>query len=308
MRKDGKGLGGDLNPETNITRKNINFPYSLECYANRNFSIPYELRVLRQWGIARAIWNQDKGKYEKFPFQINGQPAKSNDPETWTYFHNVRNVEYLAFFFNSDYTGLDFDNVIHDGKIEEWVIRDFIKRIGSYTEVSVSGNGIHIILNDPKPKGLGSKLLLKDGHSIEIYDSLRFFLLTGNVYGDYREIKTLDQESFFADYIKPEFNGLPIAINPGTAKIDREEMVQILTPYWAKANGRRNDLTLAIAGFIARSGGTEDDAIFVISRLCELTGKGCDHVSGAKYAFHKEGKIRGFTTLKQIMEEIGNDQ
>lgn len=307
MRKDSKGLGGGLNPGVNNTNWNINFPYSLECCAERNFSIPLELRMLKQWGIASAIWNQDRGKYEKFPFQINGQPAKSNDTETWTYFHNVRNAEFLAFFFNRNYTGLDFDNVIHSGKVDDWVLKGFVEPISSYTEVSISGNGLHIILKDPKPNGLGSRLLLKDGHSIEIYDSLRFFLLTGNVYEDYKEIKTLDQISFFSDYIKAEFSGLPIAINPGTAKIDREEMVQILTPYWAKADGRRNDLTLAIAGFIARSGGTEDDAIFVISELCRLTGKGCDHVSGARYAFHREGKIRGFTKLKEIMEELEND-
>ena len=93
----------------------------------------------------------------------------------------------------------------------------------------------------------------------------------------------------------------------GSAKIDREEIVRILTPYWAKANGRRNDLMLSIAGFIARSGGSEQDAVFVISELCRLTGKGYDHIPGAIYAFHREGNLRGFTTLKQLMEEIEND-
>ena len=93
----------------------------------------------------------------------------------------------------------------------------------------------------------------------------------------------------------------------GSAKIDREEIVRILTPYWAKANGRRNDLMLSIAGFIARSGGSEQDAVFVISELCRLTGKGHDHIPGARYAFHREGKIRGFATLRQLMEEIEND-
>jgi hypothetical protein len=102
---------------------------------------------------------------------------------------------------------------------------------------------------------------------------------------------------------KSEFRKLPA----GTASVDREEIVRILTPYWTKADGRRNDLTLAIAGFIARSGGMEDDATFIIAKLCELTGKGCDHVPGAKYAFRREGPVKGFRALEQLMEEFQND-
>ena len=93
----------------------------------------------------------------------------------------------------------------------------------------------------------------------------------------------------------------------GTAKIDREEVVRILEPYWAKADGRRNDLTLAIAGFIARSGGTEDDAVYIINELAKRTLKGSDHVPGARYSFHRNGKIKGLTALKQLMEELRND-
>ena len=103
---------------------------------------------------------------------------------------------------------------------------------------------------------------------------------------------------------KSEFKKLPT----GKAKIDRERIVRILEPYWAKADGRRNDFTLAIAGFIARSGGTEDDATFVISELTRLTGKGHDHISGAKYAFKRDGPVKGYRSLEQLMEEIENDK
>ena len=102
---------------------------------------------------------------------------------------------------------------------------------------------------------------------------------------------------------KSEFKELPT----GTAKIDREEIVRILTAYWAKGDGRRNDLTMAIAGFIAHSGGSENDAFYVIAKLCELTGKGCDHIPGAKYAFRRDGPVRGFRSLEQLMEDIGHD-
>lgn len=102
---------------------------------------------------------------------------------------------------------------------------------------------------------------------------------------------------------KSEFKELP----RGTAKVDREEIVRVLEPYWAKGDGRRNDLTMAIAGFIAHSGGSENDATYVISKLCELTGKGYDHIPGAKYAFRRNGPVKGLRSLEQLMEDIGHD-
>ena len=102
---------------------------------------------------------------------------------------------------------------------------------------------------------------------------------------------------------KTEFRKLPT----GTGKVDREEIIRVLEPYWVRANGRRNDFTLAIAGFIARSGGTEEDATFIISELARLTGKGHDHIPGARYAFHRDGPVKGFSSLEKLMEELLND-
>ena len=99
------------------------------------------------------------------------------------------------------------------------------------------------------------------------------------------------------------YKPLPI----GTVKLDRKRIVEVLLPYWTKADGLRNELTLAVAGFIARSGGIEDDAVYVVSELCRLSGKGCDHISGAKYAFRRVGPVKGFSSLKELMEVIAGD-
>ena len=293
------------------THGDKNVPFTLPEHIERNFSIPFELRKLKQWGIAKAIWNPERGKYEKFPFQVSGIPAKSNDPGTWTYFHNVRNAECLSFFFNFDYTGMDFDKVIHDGKIEDWVLNDFIKPIRSYTEISVSGTGIHVIVRGLKPRGLGSKLQLKDGHSIEIYDSGRFFLLTGNVYMDYREIKPLDQEAFFHDYVKPESNFTKYEINGHN--VDDSQIIDFVSeilPAWNRgiAQHRGNELRLAIAGTLYHYGWPESKAEQVMKLLIaksEMTGisdKNCVHYT---YMNGNAGKpVYGFSTLKQLITEI----
>ncbi len=106
---------------------------------------------------------------------------------------------------------------------------------------------------------------------------------------------------------EPHASKVPI-IRPGTATIDLEEVVKILLPYWQKADGRRNDFTLAIAGFIARSGGSEEDAKYVVSELCERTGKGRDHINGTKYAFRRNGPIKGLNSIEKIMGKIENDK
>ncbi len=89
---------GNLQSKNTYSVKNL--PFTSPEHVERNFSIPFELRKRKQWGLAKAIWNPERGKYEKFPFQVSGIPAKSNDPMTWTHFHNVRNAEFLSFFFN----------------------------------------------------------------------------------------------------------------------------------------------------------------------------------------------------------------
>ena len=91
---------------------------------------------------------------------------------------------------------------------------------------------------------------------------------------------------------------------PGRVKIDCDTQVEILTPYWSKADGRRNDFMLAIAGFIARSGGAESDASYIVSKLSKITGKGGDHVNGVRYTFERTGKLKGIPSLRKIMEEI----
>ena len=70
------------------------------------------------------------------------------------------------------YAGVDFDKAITDGKITSFA-EARIKRLGSYTEQSVSGDGLHVILR--------ARLLpagVKHGR-IELYSSGRFFTMTG---------------------------------------------------------------------------------------------------------------------------------
>ena len=80
------------------------------------------------------------------------------------------------------YTGIDYDDVLENGKLRP-DIQQIVESLSTYTEKSFSGTGIHIIVRAELP-GSG-----RNHGGIEIYDSVRFFVVTGNVLDGYRDIK-----------------------------------------------------------------------------------------------------------------------
>lgn len=84
-------------------------------------------------------------------------------------------------------------------------------------------------------------------------------------------------------------------------------LVDLLLPIWAKADGRRNDLTLSIDGALAKAGISREKRSAIIKELCKRTGKGCDHISAVGYADKKiqaGQKVMGFGTLERLIDEM----
>lgn len=149
---------------------------------SRNYSnIPFELANFKQW----VCWGW-KGRPLKMPVNPKiEKPAKAGIQETWGTFTqavariNEGKCSGIGFeFTQSDgLVGIDLDHCIEGNRIfpeaAEW-----IQQFNSYTEVSQSGTGIHIICKGSLPgKAIKSK-------TVEMYDSSRFFALTGNVYNN----------------------------------------------------------------------------------------------------------------------------
>jgi putative DNA primase/helicase len=149
-------------------------------------AIPAELKDLRQW----VVWDLEdrQGKTTKVPYCAkNGDLAKTDDPETWTNFEDAvtrmpKGFSGVGFVFTSvdPYVGVDLDHCIdvQTGQIAPWAKR-IVDSLDSYTEVSQSGNGIHIILKGHLP-GTKRKKTLEGGGAIEMYDKGRYFVMTGN--------------------------------------------------------------------------------------------------------------------------------
>lgn len=136
--------------------------------------LPQEMKELKRF----CLWKLENNT--KIPINpFNGSGAKSNDSKTWSTFDiafkniNRYNCNGVGFMLGDGYFGIDLDHLENNQKNPLAI--EFIYLIQSYTEISQSGEGIHIICKGTLPKGRRRK------NNIEMYDEKRFFALTGNV-------------------------------------------------------------------------------------------------------------------------------
>ncbi len=144
--------------------------------------IPAELPECPQWVVWRAV--KRDGKITKPPFMGTApdRHASTTDSATWcTYAEALAAVEAglaegVGFVFtgDDDFVGIDFDKCRdpETGEVSPSVA-ELISVVDSYTEVSPSGTGVHVIARGHLP-GPGRK---RDG--IEIYGCGRYFTMTG---------------------------------------------------------------------------------------------------------------------------------
>lgn len=161
--------------------------------------IPQELKSLNRWVLWKLKINE-KGKTTKIPINAkNGYGAKSNDSETWVSFDEaISKVEYfnckgVGFMLGNGYFGIDIDHQLDNVEL----INEFMLTLNSYTEISQSGEGIHIICKGALPIGNRRK------GNIEMYDNARFFAMTGNAINDVEHIedRTEDVKPLYYKYL-----------------------------------------------------------------------------------------------------------
>lgn len=155
--------------------------------------LPWELSSCPQWVAWYPEPNPDPTKKDiKVPYDAHYRrkvKAASDNPATWTTFQQV--ARYLAgmddtrfgrgFVFSDEYglelVGVDLDHCrdVETGEIAAWAW-EIVGTLDSYTEVSPSGTGVHIIAKGKMPSRGGRKR-----GDIEMYGRLRYFTVTGNM-------------------------------------------------------------------------------------------------------------------------------
>ena len=217
--------------------------------------IPAELQDRPQWVLWRIVTRD--GQETKLPYQVGGDMAKSNDPTTWTtcskVFAAARGYNGIGFVFAADdpYCGIDLDGCRdpQTGTVAEWA-REIILAMGSYAEVSPSGIGVKIWIRG-KWKGQGHKQPVDAPKTsdktpaIEIYDSLRYFAVTGRQLQGMGEIierqEQLDalQEKFWKATAAAQ-SVPPVDFRSDAAVVDRARKYVAKMPVSVSGSGGHN--------------------------------------------------------------------
>ena len=142
--------------------------------------IPASIRGKRRF----VIWNREErnGRSTKVPYRADapGEKASATDPATWCTFDVALaafedgKCDGIGFVLGDGVVGIDLDKCRDPdtGKIEPWAT-EIIGALASYTEVSPSGTGVHILVSGRLPAGR------RRSGNVETYSEARYFTLTG---------------------------------------------------------------------------------------------------------------------------------
>lgn len=160
-------------------------------------NIPHEMRDYAQWVVWRLETRPD-AKPTKVPYSLkSGMKASVTDPKDWSTFIEVTNAgpfipagiavepdtpitqtgfSGIGFVLthNDPFGFIDLDDAHGDVEAYDRQIKVF-REFNSYSELSPSGAGLHIIIKGQLPAG-------RRRASIEIYSAERYMTMTGNVY------------------------------------------------------------------------------------------------------------------------------
>jgi putative DNA primase/helicase len=146
--------------------------------------IPAELRERPQWVVWREELPEGRDDSTKVPYQPLSpeRRASSTAPESWATFEQAQRAlergeaDGAGFVFAEDdpFAGVDLDHC-RDPDMDQLdaSATAIVLDLDSYTEVSPSGEGVHLIVRGQLP-GVG-----RHRGSVEMYDRARFFSMTG---------------------------------------------------------------------------------------------------------------------------------
>ena len=226
-------------------------------------NIPIELKELNRWVLYRLYWDEKRKKYDKKPFNARtGGFAQSNNPNTWCDYEAAINVvdlyDGLGFMLGEGIFGVDIDGV----ELNDPVVKEVLTTLNSYSEISPSGKGIHVICLGKKPEGTCRKA------NFECYEQGRFFTVTGKVIEPYRVLRDCTESikplhlKYLARQEEKTFSTTPTHDRRGESLTDREVIEK------ASRGSKFNDLYY----FGSFSGDASKDDMILINILIFWTG------------------------------------
>lgn len=201
--------------------------------------LPKALKDLKAFCLYRLEPGKNPNKPDKVPYQPNGARASPNKPETFTDFKSV-----YAVFLQGGYDGIgfrvpetmevvDIDDCIVDGKLTPFA-QEIVDKIDSYTEISPSETGIHILAYTNAPQIDTNTYYLKNSKiGLEMYPggtTDRYMTLTLNVHREKDvEGRTEELDEVRATYmVKPVAKKLKVE-PPGSYLTDESVMEKMFS-------------------------------------------------------------------------------
>lgn len=117
----------------------------------------------------------------KRPVTVDGLPASSTDPGTWSSFAEAKASTAgvgLGFVLGDGIGCIDLDHCVEYGELTDWA-KEAIESITEpiiFAEVSQSGDGVHLFIEALEGPGR----MIRDGRNIERYTAGRYIAVTGN--------------------------------------------------------------------------------------------------------------------------------
>lgn len=264
--------------------------------ADRWESIPKELRERPQWVGWRLVITPTRAKPTKQPLSPRtGTPASTTDPTTWATFEEAlvcAGSDGVGFVFTADddYVGIDLDGCrdAETGALEPWAA-DIVSQLSSYTEVSPSGKGVHVIVRGSLPGTRRRK------GSIEMYSEGRYFTMTGNRLPE-SPAAVVERTAEVGDLHRAVFNEDAAAQPPQTihARLTDDELVhraesaangEKFRALWSgdlSEYGSHSEADLALTGMIAFWTGPDQSRIDRVFRQSGLMRAKWDERHGAQ--------------------------
>lgn len=136
--------------------------------------MPRDLRDLDRWV---------RHSPSKVPLRADGvTAASSTDSSTWSPYEAVRACDRRGFVLNGDgIYCLDLDHCLVEGRPLLHVAELLARLPATYTEVSPSGDGLHVWLRGPLARDGVNRIL---GVRLEAYSRGRYVTITGRKFGD----------------------------------------------------------------------------------------------------------------------------
>ena len=153
-------------------------------------AIPEELKKYPNWLVWKKV-PKDKGGFGKVPFSPKTKKGLHNVAECDTFENAVKVFKAgsdrwggIGFHFsNTPLVGIDVDHCINNGVLDARIKAITVEAFNSYTEISPSGAGIHIIGRaDITPEVNKVEWDLDTSIEFEMYSEKRFFTITGDVF------------------------------------------------------------------------------------------------------------------------------